>query len=115
MRTLCDKKDLCHFEGCSKRTMERRIMERTDFPKPVVGDHVSNTRLQWYSEDVILWYEKHPDVLRHARVIVEHALQFERVKHTRQNKPGTVIVPPHLRKQTAKKEKEQADKLRPTA
>jgi len=111
MRTLCDKKDIRHFEGCSMRTVNRRIDEREDWPEPATGGDGTNTKLQWFSEQVIRWYEAHPGVLRHARLVVEHTLSFEIPKGTRRDKPGTIIVPPHLRNQTAKKEKEQADKL----
>lgn len=75
MRALIDKRDLAEVEGCHRRTIERRLTERPDFPDPVVGNPDSNTKVQWFSNDVIAWYEKHPDVLRHARAVIEYVLR----------------------------------------
>lgn len=80
MRALVDKHDLGLIEGCHPHTIERRRSQRDDFPKPVTGDNKTNARVQWFCEDIIAWYEKHPEVLLHARVIVEHVLSQPRWK-----------------------------------
>ena len=80
MRTLIDKHDLGFIEGCHPRTIERRLSQRDDFPEPVVGDPETNTRVQWFCKDIIEWYEKNPEILRHARAVVEHVLRMPRRK-----------------------------------
>lgn len=83
MRALIDKRDLGTIEGVHRRTIERRIATRPDFPKPVVGNPDTNARVQWFTEDIIKWYENHPDVLRHARAVVEFVLRMPRKKRSR--------------------------------
>ena len=75
MRALLDKRDLGEIEGISRRTLERRIAERTDFPEPVTGSPDTNARVQWFAERCIEWYERHPEVLRHARPVVEFVMK----------------------------------------
>ncbi len=83
MRALVDKQDLGIIEGCHPRTIERRLSQRQDFPEAAVGNPDTNAKVQWFAEDIIAYYEKHPDVLRHARAVVEYVLRMPRKKRSR--------------------------------
>ncbi len=85
MKALLDKRDLCMIEGLSKRTIERRIAGRPDFPKPTVGNPETNARVQWLIESVIEWYEAHPEVIRHPRAVVEYVIKQKRPKKKQSN------------------------------
>ena len=80
MRPLLDKHELGLIEGVGKRTIHRRLLKRTDFPKPVVGDSKTNARLQWFGDDLIKWYSKHPEIVRNARRVVEFVMNEKRPK-----------------------------------